>query len=65
MHEAEQVRAPALNPAMDGAGAMDNLRLPTAPWKALRPFHTAHSLMISSSALTALRIRLRRTSYTT
>ena len=64
MHEEGLVRAPALNPAMDGAGPMDNLRLPTAPWKALRPFHTAHSLTISS-ALTALRIRLRRTSYTT
>ena len=65
MHEMERVRAPALNPAMDGAGAMDNLRLPTTPWKALRPFHTAHSLTISSSALTALRIRPRRVSYTT
>jgi len=59
------VRAPTLNPAMDGAGAMDNLRLPTAPWKALRPFHTAHSLTISRSALTNLRNRLRRPSYTT
>ena len=65
MHEEEQVRAPTLNPAMDGAGAVDNLRLPTAPWKALRPFHTAHSLTIISSALTALRIRPRRASYTT
>ena len=65
MHEARPLQAPALNPAMDGAGAMDNLRLPTAPWKALRPFHTAHSLTISSSALTALRNRPRRNSYTT
>ena len=65
MHEEKQVRAPPLNPAMDGAGAMDNLRLPTARWKALRPSHTAHSMTISSSALTALRIRLSRTSYTT
>ena len=65
MHEMEPIRAPALNPAMDGAGAMDNLRLPTAPWKALRPFHTAHSLTISTSVLTSLRIRPRRTSYTT
>jgi len=65
MHEEGLVRAPALNPAMDGAGPMDNLRLPTAPWKALRPFHTAHSLTISSHTLTTLRIRLRRASYTT
>jgi len=50
---------------MDGAGAMDNLRLPTAPWKALRPFHTAHSLTISNRTLTILRNRLRRPSYTT
>lgn len=48
-HEWAKRRASALNPAMDGAGAMDNLRLPTAPWKALRPFHTAHSLVITSS----------------
>ncbi len=65
MHKVELVRASALNPAKDGAGAMDNLRLTTAAWKALRPFHTPHSLTISNSALTTLRIRLRRTSYTT
>jgi len=46
---------------MDGAGAMDNLRLPTTPWKALRSFHTAHSLMISSDCFLVLGVRLRRT----
>ncbi len=65
MDEMEPVRATALTPAMDGAGAMDNLRLPTPPWKVLWPFHTAHSLTISSNALTVLRIRLHRTSYPT
>jgi len=55
----------ALHPAMDASGALNKLRLLRTPWKALRPFHTAHSLMISSRVLKAWRVQLRRTFYTT